>query len=236
MTALEGAPHGVTSNCINPSYVRTPLVEKQIADQAKVHGIPEDEVVEKIMLTETAIKRLVEAGRGRVARGLARLGQGRHGHRRLVHDGRRMDGAMSRYRTVDVAVAGGDAARRRVGSGRRSDDAPAVLLIHGVTASHLSWPLVAERLPDVRVIAPDLRGRGRSNGLAGPAGLAAHARDLVAVLDALGVERARRRRALDGRVRRARARRPVPGARVAAGARRRRAAARRARRGSPPTR
>ena len=42
----------------------------------------------------------------------------------------------------------------------------------------------------MRVIAPDLRGRGRSNGLAGPRGLAAHARDLVAVLDALGVERA----------------------------------------------
>jgi 3-hydroxybutyrate dehydrogenase len=60
VTALEGAEHGVTSNCINPSYVRTPLVEKQIADQARVHGIPEDEVVEKIMLTETAIKRLVE--------------------------------------------------------------------------------------------------------------------------------------------------------------------------------
>jgi 3-hydroxybutyrate dehydrogenase len=61
VTALEGAPHGVTSNCINPAYVRTPLVEKQITDQAAVHGIPEDEVVEKIMLTETAIKRLVEA-------------------------------------------------------------------------------------------------------------------------------------------------------------------------------
>ena len=54
-------PHGVTSNCINPAYVRTPLVEKQIADQAKVHGIPESEVVEKIMLTESAVKRLVEA-------------------------------------------------------------------------------------------------------------------------------------------------------------------------------
>ncbi|WP_374974641.1 3-hydroxybutyrate dehydrogenase [Microbacterium trichothecenolyticum] len=61
VTALEGAPHGVTSNCINPAYVRTPLVEKQIADQAKVHGIPESEVVEKIMLTESAVKRLVEA-------------------------------------------------------------------------------------------------------------------------------------------------------------------------------
>ena len=60
VTALEGAPHGVTSNCVNPAYVRTPLVEKQIADQARLHGIPEREVVEKIMLTETAITRLVE--------------------------------------------------------------------------------------------------------------------------------------------------------------------------------
>ncbi|MEV4508665.1 3-hydroxybutyrate dehydrogenase [Dactylosporangium sp. NPDC049525] len=58
--ALEGAPHGVTSNCINPSYVRTPLVEGQIAAQAATHGIDEDEVVEKIMLTSAAIKRLIE--------------------------------------------------------------------------------------------------------------------------------------------------------------------------------
>lgn len=61
VTALEGGPHGVTSNCINPGYVRTPLVEKQIVDQAKVHGIPESEVIEKIMITESAIKRLVES-------------------------------------------------------------------------------------------------------------------------------------------------------------------------------
>lgn len=60
VTALEGAEHGVTSNCINPGYVRTPLVEKQIADQATTHGIPEDEVVEKIMLTRSAIKKLIE--------------------------------------------------------------------------------------------------------------------------------------------------------------------------------
>ncbi|WP_025159002.1 3-hydroxybutyrate dehydrogenase [Leifsonia aquatica] len=60
VTALEGGPHGVTSNCINPGYVRTPLVEKQIADQARLHGIPEAEVVEKVMLTESAIKELVE--------------------------------------------------------------------------------------------------------------------------------------------------------------------------------
>jgi len=60
VTALEGGPHGVTSNCVNPGYVRTPLVEKQIADQAVAHGIPESEVVEKVMLTESAIKRLLE--------------------------------------------------------------------------------------------------------------------------------------------------------------------------------
>lgn len=59
-TALEGGPHGVTSNCINPGYVRTPLVEKQIADQARLRDIREEEVVEKVMLTEAAIKRLVE--------------------------------------------------------------------------------------------------------------------------------------------------------------------------------
>jgi 3-hydroxybutyrate dehydrogenase len=60
VAALEGGPRGVTSNCINPSYVRTPLVEKQIGDQARLHGISEDEVVPTIMLTESAIKRLVE--------------------------------------------------------------------------------------------------------------------------------------------------------------------------------
>ncbi|WP_033348085.1 3-hydroxybutyrate dehydrogenase [Kitasatospora aureofaciens] len=58
--ALEGAPYGVTSNCLNPGYVRTPLVEKQIATQALAHGIPEDEVVERIMLDRTAVKRLIE--------------------------------------------------------------------------------------------------------------------------------------------------------------------------------
>lgn len=58
--ALEGGAKGVTSNCICPAYVRTPLVENQIADQAKTHGISEDEVIEKVMLTEPAIKRLIE--------------------------------------------------------------------------------------------------------------------------------------------------------------------------------
>lgn len=60
VTALEGAEHGVTSNCLNPGYVRTALVEAQIADQARTHGIPESEVVDKVLLSEAAIKRLLE--------------------------------------------------------------------------------------------------------------------------------------------------------------------------------
>ena len=60
VTALEGGPHSVTSNCVNPGYVRTPLVTKQIADQARAHGIDEQEVLEKVLLSESAIKRLVE--------------------------------------------------------------------------------------------------------------------------------------------------------------------------------
>ena len=60
VVALEGAAHGVTSNCLSPGYVRTPLVEKQIADQARAHGISEDEVLERVLLAPQAIKRLVE--------------------------------------------------------------------------------------------------------------------------------------------------------------------------------
>lgn len=58
--ALEGGPKGVTSNCICPAYVRTPLVENQIADQARTRGISERDVIEKVMLTGPAIKRLIE--------------------------------------------------------------------------------------------------------------------------------------------------------------------------------
>jgi 3-hydroxybutyrate dehydrogenase len=60
--ALEAGARcpNITVNAICPSYVRTPLVEKQIADQAKAHGIPESEVVERVMLTQNAIKRLIE--------------------------------------------------------------------------------------------------------------------------------------------------------------------------------
>lgn len=103
---------------------------------------------------------------------------------------------MTRYGTRDVVVRGG---RQRVGSWESADvadgAAPAttVVAVHGVTASHLSWSLVAEELtarPGVRVIAPDLRGRGRSADLPGPWGMPAHADDLAAVLDAFGAARA----------------------------------------------
>jgi 3-hydroxybutyrate dehydrogenase len=60
VVALEGAEHGVTSNCVNPAYVRTPLVEGQIHDQAKAHGLTEDEVVERVLLEPAALKRLIE--------------------------------------------------------------------------------------------------------------------------------------------------------------------------------
>ena len=60
--ALEAAERGVTVNAICPSYVRTPLVEKQIADQARVNRMDQAEVIEKIMLAPAAIKRLLEPG------------------------------------------------------------------------------------------------------------------------------------------------------------------------------
>jgi 3-hydroxybutyrate dehydrogenase len=60
VVALEQAENGITCNAICPAYVRTPLVEKQIADQAKANGISEEDVVQKIMLAPAAIKRLLE--------------------------------------------------------------------------------------------------------------------------------------------------------------------------------
>ena len=58
--ALEGAEHGVTSNCVNPAYVRTPLVENQILDQARQHGLEPERVIEEVMLARAAIRRLIE--------------------------------------------------------------------------------------------------------------------------------------------------------------------------------
>ncbi|EHJ91702.1 3-hydroxybutyrate dehydrogenase [Vreelandella boliviensis] len=58
--ALEGGEQGITANAVCPAYVKTPLVDNQIADQAKLHGMDEQEVIEKVMLKEAAIKRLIE--------------------------------------------------------------------------------------------------------------------------------------------------------------------------------
>jgi 3-hydroxybutyrate dehydrogenase len=58
--ALEAAGKGVTSNTVCPGYVRTPLVEGQIAAQAESHGIPEADVLDEVLLARTPVKRLVE--------------------------------------------------------------------------------------------------------------------------------------------------------------------------------
>jgi 3-hydroxybutyrate dehydrogenase len=58
--ALEGAAKGITSNCVCPGYVRTPLVEKQLADQAVVHGLSADQVISDVLLARSAVKRLIE--------------------------------------------------------------------------------------------------------------------------------------------------------------------------------
>jgi 3-hydroxybutyrate dehydrogenase len=58
--ALEGAEVGIAATAVCPAYVRTPLVEVQIADQAKAHGLPEDRVLEEVILERQAVKRLLE--------------------------------------------------------------------------------------------------------------------------------------------------------------------------------
>lgn len=60
--ALEAAGKGVTSNTVCPAYVRTPLVEGQITDQARTHGVDEGDVLDEVMLARTAVKRLIEPG------------------------------------------------------------------------------------------------------------------------------------------------------------------------------
>jgi pimeloyl-ACP methyl ester carboxylesterase len=100
------------------------------------------------------------------------------------------------YSTTDVAVQGGTL---RVGCWDSADVAAgapvrrAVLALHGITATHVSWARVARLLADgngVRVVAPDLRGRGRSNELPGPAGMPRHADDAAAAATELGLDRA----------------------------------------------
>ncbi|HHV20882.1 MAG TPA: alpha/beta hydrolase [Propionibacterium sp.] len=88
-----------------------------------------------------------------------------------------------RYRPLAIEVTGGTL---RGGIWDPAADRPeqgTVLAIHGITATHLTWQWLARALPGWRIIAPDLRGRGRSNDLAGPYGLQAHAADLAIVLE-----------------------------------------------------
>jgi 3-hydroxybutyrate dehydrogenase len=58
--ALEGAPVGIRASAVCPGYVRTALVEQQIADQSRTHGVPEERVLEDVLLAPQALKRLLE--------------------------------------------------------------------------------------------------------------------------------------------------------------------------------
>jgi lipase len=89
---------------------------------------------------------------------------------------------------LDVDVQGGSLRVARWGT--VDPDRVAVVAVHGITASHVSWYAFARHLqPEVTVLAPDLRGRGGSNALPGPYGMATHARDVLDAAAALGVER-----------------------------------------------
>ena len=91
------------------------------------------------------------------------------------------------YRTTTVPVRGGD---MRVATwGPDAKDAPTILAVHGITSTHLAWQQFARALPDHRIIAPDLRGRGHSATLPGPWGMDNHAADVAAVADAFGLSR-----------------------------------------------
>ncbi|MDQ6615378.1 MAG: alpha/beta hydrolase [Actinomycetota bacterium] len=95
-------------------------------------------------------------------------------------------GVTAPYAALAVPVRGGVLHVGRWGKGES-----VVLAAHGTTATHRSLRLVAEQLGEgITILAPDLRGRGRSNAVAGPFSMTAHADDLVAVLDHVGAERA----------------------------------------------
>jgi lipase len=93
---------------------------------------------------------------------------------------------LAPYRSFDVPVAGGS-----LHVGQWGDAGPVVVAAHGITGNHRSWQAVARALgPEVTLVAPDLRGRGLSAKLPEPFGMRAHAQDLVAVLDHLGLDQA----------------------------------------------
>jgi pimeloyl-ACP methyl ester carboxylesterase len=93
-------------------------------------------------------------------------------------------------RQIAVPVTGGTLAAWQLGAPAGSG-APVVLAAHGITGNHVAWAPVQRLLGgDFTLVAIDLRGRGRSNNVTGPFGMAAHSEDQLAVLDHLGVERA----------------------------------------------
>jgi pimeloyl-ACP methyl ester carboxylesterase len=94
------------------------------------------------------------------------------------------------YETFSVPVPGGFLAGGVWHGATATAAGPTVLAIHGIGASHLAWPFVAQRLDGVRFIAPDLRGRAHSNTLGPPWDMPDHATDMLRVLDSFGVERA----------------------------------------------
>jgi len=91
-------------------------------------------------------------------------------------------GQGTTYRKQSVPVAGGE-----MTVGVWGDDGSLVVLVHGITASHMTWALVGPELSrDYRVVGVDLRGRGGSRELPPPYGIAAHAVDVAAVVEAYG--------------------------------------------------
>ena len=90
---------------------------------------------------------------------------------------------MTKIRDFPIPVDGGYLDVAEYGD----PDGPPVLAIHGITASSRSWPALARLIPEVRLIAPDLRGRGRSNDVAGDFALARQRDDMRAILDVLGL-------------------------------------------------
>lgn len=98
-----------------------------------------------------------------------------------------------RFVARDVPVAGGvmrvgewrpSALAPTAAGGASGSKPPVILALHSMTGAHPAWSWLAAQFPDSRIVAPDLRGRGRSSGLPGPYGIAAHVRDVLAVLDA----------------------------------------------------
>jgi len=89
---------------------------------------------------------------------------------------------MNDYALSKVPVPGGELTVARWGDGPVT-----VVAVHGISASHRAWSVVAEHLEHITLVAPDLRGRGASGSLPGPFGMTVHAQDVIAALDHMGL-------------------------------------------------